>query len=339
METISNVVNSVSQTATKAIWGEQQNNETAGNEPVSGVQGKGTATEPYDKGNSEDPTDPATRNETAGEEPVSGLQGKGTATDPFDQGNSADATNTATLPIREKSSSTDTSGVDSSLAVRPDENNTAGLAGTANLSDTLSKTGTNLKTDTVSGGKNEPGLAGFSNDPVIDPKDTSQLPAVVSNATTDNTLTSTPADSQSAGMTGTQNLSDTLAKTNPPVSSPITSPKITSTTGQEGGDLLGSAKGTGEQHVKSTGTAADGGDFDATKPGAGKEADRTSEQKRSRGDSIRAVLERADMVTGLMESKGESAATADKTETSPSGEKEKVSKMEKLKEKLHIKKH
>lgn len=34
------------------------------------------------------------------------------------------------------------------------------------------------------------------------------------------------------------------------------------------------SEGTGEQYVKSTGLAADGGDFDATKPGAGKEADR-----------------------------------------------------------------
>ena len=32
--------------------------------------------------------------------------------------------------------------------------------------------------------------------------------------------------------------------------------------------------GTGEKYIKSTGTAADGGDFDATKPGAGREADR-----------------------------------------------------------------
>ena len=32
--------------------------------------------------------------------------------------------------------------------------------------------------------------------------------------------------------------------------------------------------GTGELHVKSSGFAADGGDFDATKPGAGREADR-----------------------------------------------------------------
>lgn len=35
-------------------------------------------------------------------------------------------------------------------------------------------------------------------------------------------------------------------------------------------------KGTGEQYVKTSGLQADGGDFDATKPGAGKEADRKS---------------------------------------------------------------
>lgn len=34
------------------------------------------------------------------------------------------------------------------------------------------------------------------------------------------------------------------------------------------------SEGTGEQYVKTTGLAADGGDFDATKPGAGREADR-----------------------------------------------------------------
>ena len=43
--------------------------------------------------------------------------------------------------------------------------------------------------------------------------------------------------------------------------------------GQEGGEK---SRGTGEQWVKSSGLAADGGDFDATKPGAGREADRKS---------------------------------------------------------------
>lgn len=46
-----------------------------------------------------------------------------------------------------------------------------------------------------------------------------------------------------------------------------------------GGDIgaaedSGESKGTGEEYVKSSGLQADGGDFDATKPGAGKEADR-----------------------------------------------------------------
>ncbi|KAI9790788.1 MAG: hypothetical protein M1816_004746 [Peltula sp. TS41687] len=38
-------------------------------------------------------------------------------------------------------------------------------------------------------------------------------------------------------------------------------------------------RGTGEKWVKSTGMAADGGDFDAAKPGAGREADRLLEQQ------------------------------------------------------------
>lgn len=38
-------------------------------------------------------------------------------------------------------------------------------------------------------------------------------------------------------------------------------------------------EGTGEKYVKSTGMKADGGDFDAAKPGAGREADRLLEEK------------------------------------------------------------
>lgn len=38
-------------------------------------------------------------------------------------------------------------------------------------------------------------------------------------------------------------------------------------------------EGTGEKYVKTSGLAADGGDFDATKPGAGREADRLMDQK------------------------------------------------------------
>jgi len=85
--------------------------------------------------------------------------------------------------------------------------------------------------------------------------------------------------------------------------------------GQEGGQDLGKEEhGTGEQWVKSTGLAAEGGDFDATKPGAGREADRLLEQK------------------GIhKEQPGAPAAS-----TSPSDTKEKVSMGEKIKNKLHI---
>ena len=47
--------------------------------------------------------------------------------------------------------------------------------------------------------------------------------------------------------------------------------KVRNAGGQEHGK---EEKGTGEQWVKTSGLAADGGDFDATKPGAGREADR-----------------------------------------------------------------
>jgi len=54
METVTNVVNS----ASAAIWGKSSTpttttaqNETAGEEPISGQKGAGTADEPFDKGN------------------------------------------------------------------------------------------------------------------------------------------------------------------------------------------------------------------------------------------------------------------------------------------------
>jgi hypothetical protein len=63
METITNLANTAVGTATKLIYGDQtekntkdvvdttKNNETAGKEPISGVEGKGTATQPFDQGN------------------------------------------------------------------------------------------------------------------------------------------------------------------------------------------------------------------------------------------------------------------------------------------------
>lgn len=100
--------------------------------------------------------------------------------------------------------------------------------------------------------------------------------------------------------------------------------------GMPGGQEHGKEpRGTGEQWVKTTGFAADGGDFDVTKPGAGKEADRML-------NTVRSVLSRADMATGILEGKGIHKDDKGAVEHSPDSHKEKVSKLEKIKEKLHI---
>lgn len=52
METISNIASTATNTVSNLIYGDQtKNNETAGKEPVSGKEGKGTAAEPFDQGN------------------------------------------------------------------------------------------------------------------------------------------------------------------------------------------------------------------------------------------------------------------------------------------------
>lgn len=99
------------------------------------------------------------------------------------------------------------------------------------------------------------------------------------------------------------------------------------------------SKGTGDQWVKTSGLAADGGDFDATKPGAGREAERTWLHRLSN------TLSRADALAGLMEEKGikktesNHGPPVESPERSGGKEKEKISMKDKIKDKLHIGKH
>ncbi|KAL7626962.1 hypothetical protein AAE478_003737 [Parahypoxylon ruwenzoriense] len=83
----------------------------------------------------------------------------------------------------------------------------------------------------------------------------------------------------------------------------------------DGPNAKSTGEGTGEKYVRSTGLQADGGDFDATKPGAGREADRLLEEKgmRTSGDGD--------------QNGGSSVTTGDK--------KEKKSIGQKIKDKLH----
>ena len=66
METITNLASNAAGAASKLIYGDQtkadeaadqtKNNETAGKEPISGEQGQGTVTQPYDQGNLGEPS-------------------------------------------------------------------------------------------------------------------------------------------------------------------------------------------------------------------------------------------------------------------------------------------
>ncbi|KAG6005499.1 hypothetical protein E4U21_007893 [Claviceps maximensis] len=91
-------------------------------------------------------------------------------------------------------------------------------------------------------------------------------------------------------------------------------------------DKASKEKGTGEKYVKTTGVAADGGDFDAIKPGAGKEADRLMDVKgiqRETGDSSKPL--KGAHVEGVSGSDGSSQKSQ-----------EKPSIKERVKDKLHL---
>jgi len=102
-------VDSIQQTVTGAkekIMG--VDSALSGEEPPSGIQGKGTVDEPYDQGNA-----PENIGLQSGQEPVSGAQGKGTATEPYDQGNSGEST-TSSQPTNSTASNNSTTAKASS---------------------------------------------------------------------------------------------------------------------------------------------------------------------------------------------------------------------------------
>ncbi|KAJ2997397.1 hypothetical protein NUW58_g663 [Xylaria curta] len=86
---------------------------------------------------------------------------------------------------------------------------------------------------------------------------------------------------------------------------------------KESEEVKHESKGTGEQYVRTSGLQADGGDFDATNPGAGREADRLMEEK------------------GMHNSTDPNSAGGDKggSPTSPTSGKKSLG--QKIKDKLH----
>lgn len=109
----------------------------------------------------------------------------------------------------------------------------------------------------------------------------------------------------------------------------------TGTDDQDGPQKESHGEGTGEKWVKSSGMKADGGDFDASAPGAGREADREF-------FSSLCTLENINMVSGLLDDKGvhrtaDPSKDEDGKKADPSGDKfNKPSLGDKIKAKLHL---
>lgn len=279
METITNVASTITTTASKAIWGDQpanqttQGNETAGKEPISGQQGKGTADDPYDQGNV---ATPGVADENKG------TIGNYRATETT----LTDNTVKADIPKSLEHTTPPTP-----LA---DDNKT----GVTLKPEPGEKTGVTLKTDA-------------STDPT---------------SSTDLTDKKDPNDKTLEELTKNKDPNDHSGEPmkmhdgTPGEVAATQEERRTSKVGNPGGQEHGKEpKGTGEQYVKSTGLAADGGNFDATKPGAGKEADRLLEEK------------------GVKKADASANDTTTKTTSHDSSEdKEKVRTIDKIKNKLHI---
>lgn len=300
METI----NGLASTAAKAIWGDNNNKDNENNETAK------TSTENMN-------------NETKGAEPVSGKLGNTSAGEPFDAGNiesGATGTTTSTAPSTTQAGS---------------ESTTSGLP-TTSSTDATTTTGSKDSTDIVSKGPtadhpSTTGNTGFKapqadiRDPdsaTADPKKEAERKNVDNAGGLD--TSENPTKVEGAGPKPIEEVAKSHGGDAGSVGKD--SSAAAGAGGEDGPGAKSQGEGTGEQYVKSSGLAADGGDFDATKPGAGREADRLLEEK------------------GMTTQSAAAAASSKKTEEdkaekpapdSPDSKKEKASLKDKIKAKLH----
>ena len=309
METISSVVN----TASKAIWGEQTANtttanETAGQEPVSGLQGKGTIDEPYDQGNATNPATPVGKadltNTTTGNEGQSLDISKPSTTNTIEPSSTIEP-KTTELPIR--------------TAKAPQVESAVEPMSFTDINSTKAEepsTSQNPTNPAASAAVGEPkplentegtGVTGASAQKYA-PKGSDVIPSNASENTGAAPSTAHPEKQQGADRphhapndeatealkARKDNAEAVMEKRDPddhsgePMKMHNSTNEVAGTqqerrdskVGNPGGQEHGKEpKGTGEKHIKTSGLATDGGDFDASKPGAGKEADRLLEQK------------------------------------------------------------
>ncbi|KAF2103489.1 hypothetical protein NA57DRAFT_53008 [Rhizodiscina lignyota] len=280
MESITNVASNAANTASKLIWGEGKTE--SGQEPVSGQQGPGSKTEPFDQGNKEGEVPTSSEGQTATSTAAVGDSGSanpGTGNDVTESQepvntSSEGQTATSTAAVGEPGSGDPSTGADVTESQKPVQK----------------QQGADKPTD-------EP--TGAQEDAVKEKKDDAEKAMEHRD----------PNDHSGEPM----QMHDGSEKKEE----------------EESGDAAGQPdeekskeEGTGEQYVKSSGMAAEGGDFDATKPGAGSEANRLLEEHGVHKDAgNQGPPQQAESSGGVDDSKA------------------KPKMLEKVKEKLHIGKH
>ncbi|KAH7001818.1 hypothetical protein EDB80DRAFT_62725 [Ilyonectria destructans] len=254
MESISNAATA----AAKAVWGEN----TTQQEPVSGVQGDVSKGEPYDAGNME----PARQ-----EQVEKSMEGRHVESAPiphpqedttFRQSDTHDTRDTGRIPQK----ASDLNDVDTTTPAQASKPSAA-----------------------LEGYDSRPaeGLAArpVENIAINDGRDasrdkTTESKPLESKAPGSKPLESEPLESKALGSNPLE--SESL-ESKALDSKPLESKPLESTSSMPSAEKTESeseeSKGTGQEYVRTTGFAADGGDFDATKPGAGREADRLLEEK------------------------------------------------------------
>ncbi|KAK1659376.1 hypothetical protein BDP55DRAFT_563222 [Colletotrichum godetiae] len=336
METINNIAGA----ASKAIWGTNEANQ----EPVSGVKGNTNQGEPYDAGNIvEDPLN---------------KEKKANMADAHTSGPATGSTATTTTGLSTTTAPTTSTGTETT--------GTTGTTGTEtgiehNLTDrsrATEESTTHKATDELSPkDKEEIGK------PELKHTSPSEVPSA--DSAKGKTETRAPSDPATDPAPKGQDVNNSASgpttggdKLDGPGPRPLEA--VAKERGGDAGNVKGSSKGgliggddsttgteekkdeedpnashgeegTGEKLVKASGLAADGGDFDATKPGAGREAER------------KCLLDEKDPSHAAAKASAKSGAdkTSDKASDSHSSstgagtEKEKESLKDKIKAKLH----
>ncbi|KAK2042272.1 hypothetical protein LZ31DRAFT_596552 [Colletotrichum somersetense] len=334
METINTITN----VASKAIWGTNEANE----EPVSGVKGNTNQGEPYDAGNIEDPLIKEKKASIADVNTASGTTGPAATSE-------ATATTglTTTSTPSTSTASTGASATDDSSRHKsnpPTENTLPDRSRATEVNTTHESSTTGDSSSNADIGK-----------PELDNTSPNDVPPADSAA--GKTDTRQPADPATHPAPKGQDVSNKASgpvdggdKLDGPGPRPLE--VVAKERGGDAGNVKDSSKGglmkddstsgiedkneddpkepshgegTGEKYVKTSGLAVDGGDFDATKPGAGREADRLLDEKDPAHTAAKSSSDKTSDKTSEARTHSPNSGT----------EKEKESLKDKIKAKLH----